>query len=281
MTSSLKSEGSQSITRAAQLLRTLSTFGPQGAALMQISTLTQLPKATVHRILSALIGEQLVERPWGTRNYRLGPAIYAFGMSVMGVFDIRTTAQASFERLAQTTGETVYLGIRCGYDAMCVDKREGHLPKNAEILQVNDRWPLGIGSFSLAILANLPDDEISDIMAFNRLRSGEVTAFSKMTGSIQKTRKNGYALTKTRSARGISGISVPVFDRRRYPIASLCVVSTLDRMKGNYLSGLAATLKQESEIMSAQYELTRTNPCQVETWRRAIKDPQQLPRITF
>ncbi len=248
---------------------------------MQISTLTQLPKATVHRILSALIGEQLVERPWGTRNYRLGPANYAFGMSVMGVFDIRTIAQASFKRLAQTTGETVYLGIRCGYDAMCVDKREGHLPKNAEILQVNDRWPLGIGSFSLAILAYLPDDEISDIMAFNRLRSGEVKAFSKMAGSIQKTRKNGYALTKTRSARGISGISVPVFDRRRYPIASLCVVSTLDRMKGNYLSGLAATLKQESEIMSAQYELTRTNPCQVETWRRAIKDPQQLPRITF
>lgn len=280
MTTSLKSEGAQSIARAALLLRTLSTFGSQGAALMQISTLTQLPKATVHRILSAMLEEHLVERPWGTRNYRLGPEVYAFGMSVLDVFDIKTIAQPSFERLAQTTGETVYLGIRCGYDAVCLDKRQGHLPQNAEILQINDRWPMGIGSFSLAILAHLPDDEIADIVAFNRLRSGEDKAFSKMDSGIQKTRKNGYALTRTRSAKGISGIAVPIFDRRRYPIASLCAVSTLDRMKGSYLSGLAATLQHEADIMSAQYELARMNPTQVESWRTAIKDPQP-PRIAF
>eukprot|EP01041_Mallomonas_annulata_P034900 gene34900-57758_t len=63
MTTSLKSEGAQSIARAALLLRTLSTFGSQGASLMQISTLTQLPKATVHRILSAMLEEHLTRRP--------------------------------------------------------------------------------------------------------------------------------------------------------------------------------------------------------------------------
>jgi DNA-binding IclR family transcriptional regulator len=280
MTSATKSEGAQSIARAALLLRTLSTFGAQGAALMQISTLTQLPKATVHRILSAMLEEHLVERPWGTRNYRLGPEVYAFGMSVLNVFDIKTIAQPSFERLAQSTGETVYLGIRCGYDAVCLDKRQGHLPQNAEILQVNDRWPMGIGSFSLAILAHLPDDEIADIVAFNRSRSLDDKSFSKMSISIQKTRKNGYALTKTRSSRGISGVAVPVFDRRRYPIGSLCAVSTLDRMTGSYLNGLVATLKQEAEILSAQYELARMNPTQSETWRTAIKDPQ-ASRIAY
>lgn len=280
MTSATKNEGAQSIARAALLLRTLSTFGAQGAALMQISTLTQLPKATVHRILSAMLEEHLVERPWGTRNYRLGPEVYAFGMSVLNVFDIKTIAQPSFERLAQSTGETVYLGIRCGYDAVCLDKRQGHLPQNAEILQVNDRWPMGIGSFSLAILAHLPDDEIADIVAFNRSRSLDDKSFSKMSISIQKTRKNGYALTKTRSSRGISGVAVPVFDRRRYPIGSLCAVSTLDRMTGSYLNGLVATLKQEAEILSAQYELARMNPTQSETWRTAIKDPQ-ASRIAY
>ncbi len=280
MSTSSKSEGAQSIARAALLLRTLSTFGAQGAALMQISTLTQLPKTTVHRILSAMLDEHLIERPWGTRNYRLGPALYAFGMSVLNVFDIKSMAQPIFERLAQTTGETVYLGIRCGYDAVCLDKRQGHLPQNAEILQVNDRWPMGIGSFSLAILAHLPDDEIADILAFNQLRSHDDKSFSKIASSIQKTRKNGYALTKTRSSRGISGIAVPVFDRRRYPIGSLCVVSTLERMTDSYLNGLAATLKQEAEILSAQYELARMNPTQPETWRIAIKDPQ-TPKIAY
>jgi len=161
-----------------------------------------------------------------------------------------------------------------------LDKRQGHLPQNAEILQVHNRWPMGIGSFSLAILSFLPDNEIADILAFHRLRSGQDKAFSKMASGIQKTRKNGYALTKTRSGRGISGIAVPVFDRRRYPIASLCAVSTLERMTGSYLSDLAATLAHEADIMSAQYELARMNPTQAETWRTAIKDPQS-PRIAF
>lgn len=280
MATSSKNEGAQSIARAALLLRTLSTFGPQGAALMQISALTQLPKATVHRMLSALIDEQLVERPWGTRHYRLGSQVYAFGMSVRHVFDIKTMAQPCFERLAQVTGETVYLGIRSGYDAVCLDKRQGRLPQNAEFLQVNDRWPLGIGSFSLAILAFLSDDEIADILAFNRLREGSDKTFSKISSSIQKVRKDGYALTKTRPSRGISGIAVPVFDRRSVPIGSLCVVSTLERMTSPYLSGLVTTLKQEAEILSAQYELARMNPTQPETWRTAINESQAL-RVVY
>lgn len=280
MATSSKNEGAQSIARAALLLRTLSTFGPQGAALMQISALTQLPKATVHRMLSALIDEQLVERPWGTRHYRLGSQVYAFGMSVRHVFDIKTMAQPCFERLAQVTGETVYLGIRSGYDAVCLDKRQGRLPQNAEFLQVNDRWPLGIGSFSLAILAFLSDDEIADILAFNRLREGSDKTFSKISSSIQKVRKDGYALTKTRPSRGISGIAVPVFDRRSVPIGSLCVVSTLERMTAPYLSGLVTTLKQEAEILSAQYELARMNPTQPETWRTAINESQAL-RVVY
>jgi hypothetical protein len=45
-------------------------------------------------------------------------------------------------------------------------------------------------------------------------------------------------------------------------------------MTGSYLHGLANTLTQEAEIMSAQYELARMNPTQAETWRTAIKDPQ-------
>ena len=60
----------------------------------------------------------------------------------------------------------------------------------------------------------------------------------------------------------------------------LCAVSTLERMKGSYLSGLAATLNHEADIMSAQYELARMNPTQAETWRTAIKDPPPQ-RIAF
>ena len=117
-------------------------------------------------------------------------------------------------------------------------------------------------------------------MAFNRLREGSDKTFSKISSSIQKVRKDGYALTKTRPSRGISGIAVPVFDRRSVPIGSLCVVSTLERMTSPYLSGLVTTLKQEAEVLSAQYELARMNPTQPETWRTAINESQAL-RVVY
>lgn len=271
MSATTKNEGAQSIARAALLLRTLSTFGPAGASLMQIAALTQLPKPTVHRMLSALLDEHLVERPPGTRDYRLGPEVHAFGISVLDIYDIRKCAQSSFERLSQNTGETVYLGIRCGYDAVCVDKRQGHLPRSAELLQINDRWPMGIGSFSLAILAYLPDKEMRDVVNFNCIRSGQAPDFVKIEKGIQKTRKNGFALTKTRSAKGISGIAVPIFDRRRYPIASLCAVSTLERMKGSYVTRLAHALEQEAAIIANLYEAARSRPVAREGWRTAIQ----------
>jgi DNA-binding IclR family transcriptional regulator len=116
-------------------------------------------------------------------------------------------------------------------------------------------------------------------LAFNRLREGDDKTYSKISSSIQKIRRDGYAQTKTRSTRGISGIAVPVFDRRHAPIGSLCVVSTPERTTANYLHGLVTTLKQEAEILSAQYELARLNPTQPETWRSAINESQALRAV--
>ena len=269
-----RNDGAQSIARAALLLRTLSTFGSAGASLLQIGRLTQLPKATVHRILAALIAERLVERPDGTRHYRLGPEVYAFGVSMLDVFDLKSMAQPSFQRLAQETGETIYLGVRCGYDAVCLDKVQGALESSALILNVHDRWPMGIGSFSLAIMAFLPDEEINDILAFNRLRNADAATFEHIWRSIEKTRKHGYAVRKTRTARGIAGVAVPVFDRRRYPIASLCAVSSSDRMRGGYLEALAGSLQKESGLIGAHYKAERLSAAQGALWRLAPGGPE-------
>ena len=268
-----RSEGAQSIARAALLLRTLSTFGSTGASLLQIGRLTQLPKATVHRILAALLAERLVERPDGTRNYRLGPEVYAFGVSMLDVFDLKSMAQPSLQRLAKETGETIYLGVRCGYDAVCLDKVQGALESSALILNVHDRWPMGIGSFSLAIMAFLPDQEIRDIIAFNQLRDADAATFEHIWRSIEKTRKHGYAVRKTRAAHGIAGVAVPVFDRRRYPIASLCAVSSSDRMHGGYLEALATGLQRESELIGAHYKAERLNTNQGVRWRLSSGGP--------
>jgi len=269
----VRQEGAQSTARAALLLRTLATFGSMGASLMDISRLTDLPKATVHRLLAAMVDERLVERPAGTRNYRLGPDVFAFGIAVRPCFDLQPLAKASLARLAEETGTAAYLGVRSGYDMLCLDKHVAMPEEAGLLLEVNDRWPLGIGSFSLAVLAFLPEPEIQEVIRFNRRRvSAEDTlTFEHIGGSIAKTRRNGYARRTMRSYKGNAGVAVPVLNDRHYPIGSLCAVAEASRMKGGYLQALVGKLRHEAELIAKLHEGARLQQQQEEKWRLAVR----------
>jgi len=227
-----KLEGAQTIGKAALVLRSLSTFGSSGAALKDVCAVTALPKPTVHRILAALLAERLIERPAGTRDYRLGPELFAFGVTLAGIFDLKGLARESLERLAKETGDTIYLGMRCGFDGLCLDRVYGALAPGELILEVMDRWPLGIGSFSLAILSFLPDAEVADIVDYNRrrLRGEDLATFERIEKTILKTRRNGYAFRSMRSRRGLAGVAVPIIDGKLRPVASLCATAGAQRL---------------------------------------------------
>ena len=268
-----KTEGTQSIARAALLLRTLSTFESMGASLMQVSKLTNLPKATVHRILAAMMEERLVERPPGTRHYRLGPDIFAFGVPMRDAVDLTQLARPSLERLASDTEGTAYLGVRSGYDILCLDKVDTSPPQPSLLLGIHDRWPLGIGSFSLALLSFLTESDMSEVVEFNKRRvsEDETLTFMHIQKSIQKTRRNGYAKRTTRSYQGLAGIAAPVFDDRRYPIASLCIVAEASRMSSAYMSSLASKLKREATLITKLYEGVRLQQQQQARWQLAVR----------
>lgn len=275
-----KTDSVQSIARAALLLRTLATFEFMGASLLQISTLTQLPKATVHRLLAALIDQRLVERPAGTRLYRLGTDIYAFGTPVRDAFNLQQQCRPSLERLASATQATVYLGVRSGYDMLCLDKIAGQAHNASNLLELHDRWPLGIGSFSLALLAFLPAREIGDVIEFNqrRISDEDTLTFEHIHASITKTRRNGYAKRTTRFAKGWAGVAAPVFDERKYPIASLCVVAQASAMNASTMAVLATQLKREAALITQLYEGTRLQQQQQERWRLAVRGAKTARR---
>jgi DNA-binding IclR family transcriptional regulator len=268
-----KTDGAQSITKAALLLRALSTFGSLGASLMQISQLTGLPKATAHRILATLGEERLVERPTGTRHYRIGPDIFAFGIGAQHALDLPSLTRPSLERLSSSTGLTVYLGVRSGYDMLCLDKATGTQVASELLLEVSDRWPIGIGSFSLALLAFLPAAQVHEVIDFNQRRVSEedTLTFKHIQRSILKTQRNGYATRSMRTRGGLSGVAVPIFDDRRYPIGTLCAVFEVQQQSASYSADLAKALQRESSLITSLYEARQLQQQQQEKWRLAVR----------
>jgi DNA-binding IclR family transcriptional regulator len=106
--------GTQSIQRAARLLRELAARNRQGMRLIDIAQSSGLQRPTVHRMLKCLTAENLVSQDPQSRRYFLGPLVFELGITAGPRFNIRDLCSDALDRIAAETGDTVFLTIRSG-----------------------------------------------------------------------------------------------------------------------------------------------------------------------
>lgn len=160
----LKPTGTQSIQRAALLLREIAAHNRLGLRLVDLAIRSKLERPTVHRILKSLVAENMVTQNPENRRYFLGQALFEFGLAAAQQFSLRDLCQASLNRIAEKTGDTVFLTLRNGNEAVCIDRKDGAYPIKVFTLNIGDRRPLGVGAGGLAVLAALPPQQIQEIV---------------------------------------------------------------------------------------------------------------------
>lgn len=69
------------------------------------------PVATVSRLLSTLVGDELVSHVEATGYFRLGPRLIESGNAALARVDIRERCRPHLEALTQGTGETATLSV--------------------------------------------------------------------------------------------------------------------------------------------------------------------------
>jgi DNA-binding IclR family transcriptional regulator len=262
-------EGAQSIRRAAAVLRLVAGNGGRGASLREVVKSSGLHKATAHRILRALFDEALLEQDPATRNYRLGVEVFALAAAMGEQFDIKTLAQPSLEALCRETDDTVYLSIRSGFDALCLDMHEGNFPTKTLRLHVRDRWPLGVGAFTVPLLAFLPDPEVAEIIRHNapRLPDHEQYRPERLLDLVRATRNTGYAVNQILAYPTMCAVAVPVLDWQQRPIASLCVTAIISRMAPKRQARIVKRLLEESHKIAQLWHSARRVETPAANWR--------------
>jgi DNA-binding IclR family transcriptional regulator len=138
--------GTQSIERAVTVLRVLASRGRHGMPLAEIARHASLNRPTVHRILKCLCAQGATARDPDSRRYYLGQLVFELGLAASPQFTLNELCRPALLRLADRTGDTVFLTLRSGYDAVCIDRREGSFPIRALVLDVGTRRPLGVGA---------------------------------------------------------------------------------------------------------------------------------------
>ena len=224
--------GTQSVTRAIQLLKLLARAGDQGLRLVDLAEETQLARPTLHRLLKALCAQGMVTQDRPSHRYRLGALVFELGLAAAHRFNLRELSMPVLESLARQSGDTCFLFVRSGNDAVCINRVQGWFPIQTPALPLGCRQPLGVNAGGLALLASLPQfeqDRLIEALAPRLGAYGELSA-NELRQCCRHTRERGYAWIANRAVPGIAAVGLPVHSRNGAAVAAVTVASTLGRM---------------------------------------------------
>ena len=152
------------VERSAALLRGLSQFGAGGASTTEVARTAGLPRPTAHRLLTALHREGFVDRHNETGTWHLGPELFLLGSVAAQRYDLTEVALPHVKQLAEITGESAFFSARRGDETVCLLREDGDFPIRSFVLYEGARFPLGVVSAGLVILAHLPDREVTEYL---------------------------------------------------------------------------------------------------------------------
>lgn len=219
------------VERIHLVLREVGAQEPDGAGTSQIARAVGLPRPTVHRLLNALRDVGMVDRePEGDR-WVVGPELYVLGAVAARRHDVTQFALPAVRNLALATGESAFFSVRRGDDTICLLAEDGAFPLRSHVLHEGARFPLGVVSAGMAILAHLDDREISDYLDRVDLVApfGPGHRRDAVLERVATTRRQGYAVNPGLVVEGSWGIAAAVFDASGQPMWALTLTGVEHR----------------------------------------------------
>jgi DNA-binding IclR family transcriptional regulator len=204
-------------------------------------------------MLKCLTLENMVQQDPENHRYFLGPMVFELGLTAAPRFNLREICHPAMSRIAEATGDTVFLTQRSGLDSVCVDRHEGTFPIKTFTLEIGMRRPLGVGTGSLAILSALSDEEVRDIVAANAPRLPEYGLTpGSLLGQVKKAQKLGYAVREMPTLAGVRSIGHALHNQSGIAFAALSVSAISSRMNEKRVAELANMLKTETRMVEKQ-----------------------------
>jgi len=254
MMNSADEKSISSLHRAMEIVKALAQSAETGLRVSQLCKQLGLTQPTTHRLLQQLIDEGLVEQGEQTRLYRLSIDFFALAARAGDNGGLRELCRPSLLRLGASLGDSVFLLVRSGFDAVCLDRWEGPFPIRTFTGDIGGRVPLGVGQGALAILAHLPEAEQEEVMRFNVPRIQHMGSLDEVFVRTEaaRVRAQGYANTDSGVFEGMAGAAVPVFDRNQRVVAALSVGTIASRLNADRLPVVIELLQREARKISAQ-----------------------------
>lgn len=244
----------QSVTRAFDIL---SVFTPDRPVLgvSEVSSLLNLNRTTVHRLLTTMESCGVVQRVPGGQKFTIGTQIVRLANVFFHQADIRTIALPMLATLRDTTRQTAALHLRDGYHRLVIAQVESRQDLRVTYPDLGNAIPLHVGAPGKAILAFLQPEEIESY--FKTMPLDSVTVHTPISEELvlqdlAGIRGLGYSVTSQERRLGVLSIAAPVFSATGVVVASVNVSAPIQRITESEIPQVAELVVRAAHEISSQ-----------------------------
>ena len=243
-------DATSSLAKGLQLLDAFTLERP-AFNLAELTQASGLPRATTHRLLSALRDFGYLQYDRSKREFRLGYKLLERGHLVSEQIELRPIARPHMERLRDETRETVSLQVVDGDEGVYVEKLEP-LAGFRLWTRVGMRRPLHAGCSMKVLLAHLPQDRIGQIIQHGLTRLTPLTIVdpAALRRDLSAIRAQGHSVTFGESHEGVHGVAAPVRDHTGCVVASISVLGPAARIPRARILDLITRVTQTASNIS-------------------------------
>jgi DNA-binding IclR family transcriptional regulator len=242
----------QTIVKAVAILDALGQR-PDASA-KEIAEYLGEPRSSVYRMLSTLRNLGFVDSGSTNGTYRLGLKLLELGSIVQATIDVRSTALPIMQAIHDETGETVFLCVRRGDAAVCIERLTGRFVTSLA-LQLGGSLPLHVGAAPQTLLAFAPREDWLQYLAERELEAFTprtlVTA-EAIIARLEQIRNDGWAISDGDVTTGFAALGAPILDRSGHICAALSISGVRESILGEEAASIRRLLVEGAREISGR-----------------------------
>ncbi len=234
--------------------RALTIFEIMGAArkgltLSEIARSLELPKSSVHYVLSTLERRGYLYRRGERGRYMFTSKLFSLASSAQSGLGLGEESRPFLRQLMESTGLTVHMALLEQNELVLIEKAEPtpfRLPS-----WVGKRMAIHCTGLGKALLAHLPEERINQIIRQGLMQYNDNTIVSsrKLLQELARIRQLGYSLDDEEETVGLRCVGAAVLGSGQ-AIAAISIAGGTHEITSDNLESLAAKLKGTAEKLS-------------------------------
>jgi DNA-binding IclR family transcriptional regulator len=222
----------KSVERALAVLKSFDE-GALFLSAAQIAARVGIPRPSVYRFLKTLCEKGfLIEiDDADQRRYAIGTSVLELSKLVLGQAELRRVALPIMQLVAEKTGESAYLSVRQGAQAVCIENVDAYAPLRYGG-RVGNTYPLYAGSpkVILAFLEAELREHLIDRMELKPITRHTIASRKELALRLTAIRRRGFEVSNGEMFPDTCAIGAPIFDENNNAIAVLSIGAPRSRI---------------------------------------------------